>query len=150
MPVYVKETLLAASPQAVWDFHMAPDALEKLTPPGAGVEIVKPALVENGSVVELRIQAGPLPIKLKWLSRHEQVEPPHKFVDVAIQSPFAQWEHHHLFLDRDGKCLMRDEVRYRAPLGPLGAIFGEPIIRHILNGQFNHRHKLLLATFGAG
>ena len=30
MPIFIKETLLAATARRVWDFHMAPGALERL------------------------------------------------------------------------------------------------------------------------
>jgi len=150
MPIFIKETLLAATARRVWDFHMAPGALERLTPPDAGVRIVTQVPVANGSVVELSVQLKPLPLRVRWLSRHEQVTPPHLFVDVALQSPFARWEHRHIFESRGNACLMRDEVHFQAPLGVLGNTFAGPFIRHTLASQFSYRHARLVQEFGAG
>lgn len=150
MGTFTRETLLAAPVEKVWAFHMLPDALLQLSPPNGYVQIIQHNPVETGARVTLAVRIPPLPVRMTWVSRYAQVTPPHLFVDVAVKSPFARWEHHHIFEDRGGHCLMRDHVEYLAPLGALGDLFGGPIIRQVLRAQFEHRHTMLARMFGRG
>lgn len=148
MPIFAYESLLAAPVQRVWDFHMQDGALQKLSPPGDDVRVVTPARVEEGSVVELSIRLAPLPFRVRWRSQHRDIRAPHQFVDVALQSPFARWEHRHLFGERGAHTLMRDEVHWEAPLGPLGNFFSRPMVEAMLRAQFVFRHQVLRREFG--
>lgn len=42
------------------------------------------------------------------------------FVDIQVHGPYAHWRHTHTFHDRGSATLIRDQVLYRLPLGPLG------------------------------
>ena len=149
MSVFVRETLLDAPVQRVWDFHAGPDALARLSPPGGEVRIESFHPVEEGRQVVLSVRLAPLPLRVRWVARYERVDPPHRFVDVALSSPFPRWEHHHLFIDVGGRCLARDEVHYDVPLGAVGALLGGPFVEAALRRQFDHRHRVLVSMFGA-
>ena len=148
MRLFTREILLNASVQAVWDFHMQPDALQLLSPPQSDVTILESNPVEQGRQVVFSVRVAPLPVKIRWVAEYARVEPPTRFVDVARRSPFAAWEHHHLFLDREGHCLLRDEVHYQARLGALGDAVTAPFVRRQLNAVFDHRHRVLGVRFG--
>lgn len=148
MPVFVQETLLAAPVDKVWAFHMEPDALRRLTPPDDDVTVVRFSPVKEGDTVELSIRARPLPLRMKWIARYANVEPPHRFVDVADHSPFRRWEHHHRFIAEGANTRMRDEVHWDAPLGALGNVFGGPFVEAMLRKQFTYRHRKLVELFG--
>jgi ligand-binding SRPBCC domain-containing protein len=55
-----------------------------------------------------------------WRSRIDEWRPNERFVDVQLNGPYAEWHHMHSFYDRGPDTLIRDEVRYRLPLGRLG------------------------------
>ncbi|MFI0027709.1 SRPBCC family protein [Streptomyces albidoflavus] len=48
---------------------------------------------------------------------------PTHFVDEQTAGPFHHWRHaHHFTPDGQGGTLMRDEIDFRAPFGPLGRL----------------------------
>lgn len=149
MPVYIKETLLAADVDTVWAFHAGPDALQRLTPPDSGVKVVRFEPVAEGKTVELRIRLWPLPFRARWVARYQQVEPPRHFADVAQHSPFKRWEHHHHFIAEGHHTRMRDQVQWEAPLPPLGNMLSGPVVHRMLRLQFEYRHQVLVDLFGA-
>jgi ligand-binding SRPBCC domain-containing protein len=64
------------------------------------------------------------------------------FADRQESGPFAFWYHKHFCLENArGGTLLRDEVEYRAPLGFLGLLFGDWIIRRKLQKMFEYRHS---------
>ena len=57
---------------------------------------------------------------LQHTSRITQYEPPTFFQDVMTAGLFKSFEHNHRFQRQDGETVMRDELRFAAPLGVLG------------------------------
>jgi len=72
--------------------------------------------------------------KVTWEGRHfgfrlthetliSQYDRPHHFQDIMLRGMFKLFEHDHTFDQLpDGSTLMTDELRFAAPLGPLGRI----------------------------
>jgi hypothetical protein len=149
---FVKESRIAAPPEAVFAFHESPGALGRLTPPWeriavtAGGESIRP-----GSRVVLTTWLGPLPIR--WVAEHTEYDPPRLFADRQVSGPFRSWYHRHRFLD-DGRggTLLRDEVEYLPPLGWLGRHLGGAFVQRKLQKIFDYRHDVtrLLVESGAG
>jgi uncharacterized protein (TIGR01777 family) len=84
---------LPQPPQAVWDWHLRPGALARLTPPWQRVRVLRHEGVAEGSRAELEIREGPL--TFRWLARHDRVEAGRSFRDVQERGPFAAWMHEH-------------------------------------------------------
>ena len=137
---FVKETRIAASPEAVFAFHEAPGALKQLIPPWEKVEIESGGeSMQVGSRVVLKTHLGPFP--LRWVAEHIEYNPPRGFADRQVSGPFALWVHHHSFLDDGaGGTILHDEVDYEVPFGPLGRMFGGGFIRRKLQRMFEFRH----------
>jgi ligand-binding SRPBCC domain-containing protein len=79
---------------------------------------------------------------------HETLIPkydrPHHFQDVMRRGMFKSFEHDHYFDPLpDGTTLMRDELRFSAPLGPLGLIAEKLILRSYLSGFLRQRNQLI-------
>ena len=145
MPIAVYETHLAASPEAVWQFHSSTEALQLLTPPTRKVEFLSTDLAVREGIIQV-IRARQYGIPMVWRVRLTEVNPPHGFRDTALQSPFATWTHHHEFLaDGDG-TLLRDTVTYRLPLGFLGNIADRLFVRRELDQLFAFRHRATAAA----
>ena len=142
MPLFVKETRIAASPEAVFQFHERPDALPLLIPPWEKVTVeVPPTSLAKGTQVILVNRMGPL--KLRWVAEHTAYDPPRMFMDVQKSGPFHKWEHKHLVLaDGVSGAILRDEVTYELPMGFLGRIFGGWFARSKIEKMFDYRHAV--------
>jgi ligand-binding SRPBCC domain-containing protein len=138
---FIKESLIAASPEVVFRFHESPDALNQLTPPWEKMSVVESSgSLKVGSRVVLAGRIlGFIPVR--WVAIHTEYEPPHLFADRQESGPFAFWYHRHRFIDDgQGGTLLRDEIEYRPPLGALGRWFSSWLIRRKLERMFTYRH----------
>ncbi len=147
---FVKESRIDASPEAVFAFHEAPGALERLTPPWEHVRVVEGGdSIRPGSRVVLETRIGPLPVR--WVAEHTEYEEGRMFADRQVSGPFASWHHRHLFLD-DGRggTILRDEVDYDPPLGAVGRLAGAGFIEQKLRKMFDYRHEVVRKAFDAG
>jgi ligand-binding SRPBCC domain-containing protein len=106
----------------VFEFFADAGNLERITPPELNFHIItpQPIAVRKGALIDYRLKLRGIPIT--WKTEITQWNPPHDFVDTALKSPYKQWIHLHTFEDGDaaGETVMRDVVRYRLPLEPLG------------------------------
>ena len=147
---YVKESRIAAPPEAVFAFHESPGAFRRLIPPWEDVEVIEQAdSIRPGARVVLRTKLGPVP--MRWVAEHTEYDPPHRFADRQVAGPFARWEHVHQFLDDgQGGTILRDEVDYEPPLGGLGRLLGDRMIRQRLERMFAFRHETTRAVVESG
>lgn len=138
---FVKESVFRAPVEAVFAFHERPDAFALLQPPWDPVEIVRPPRsLEVGTVVVLKTRVGPFWITIE--AEHVAYEKNRRFEDVMRKGPFAHWHHRHLFFEHPEGCRLRDEIEYRAPLGPLGRLADPLVIRPRLRKMFDYRHHV--------
>jgi len=69
---------------------------------------------------------------------------PHHFKDIMLRGMFKSFEHDHFFnLLEDGSTKMRDELRFSAPLGPLGWIAEAAFLRRYFIGFLQERNRLI-------
>ena len=126
-------------------FELYGDAsnLERLTPAFLNFRVVSPAPVVMGvgTLIEYRLRLHGVPVR--WLTRIEQWEPPHGFVDRQVSGPYALWHHTHEFEADGDATLIRDRVRYRIGFGPLGALAQRLVVRRDLERIFDHRRAAI-------
>ena len=96
-----------------------------------------------------RVVAGPTSGRLgegdtiTWSARHfgirfrmsslvHDVDEPRAFSDRQVADPFAEFRHRHEFEPFTGGTLMRDEITFRSPFGPLGRIVDAGLMRRHL------------------
>ncbi|MBP7863928.1 SRPBCC family protein [bacterium] len=144
--LFIKQTQLPRSAQSVYDWHMEPGALKRLTPAWEKVSM-RPANAEikNGLQVELLIGSGP--IKIKWLAEHCDVEPGKGFTDFQVRGPFKFWKHRHEFEDNANGCLLTDRIEYELPFDFI-VPFGDFFVRQKLKRMFDYRHEVTRADLG--
>ncbi|AKT41036.1 SRPBCC family protein [Chondromyces crocatus] len=142
MPIYEKRSRIAATPERVFAFHEAPDALERLTPPWESARVLeKSAGIDVGAKVALVMRLGP--VSIRWDAEHTAYEKGRMFQDVQRKGPFRKWEHTHTMLpDGEGGCWLVDRIDYEVPLGKLGTWVADRMVRKRLERMFTYRHDL--------
>jgi hypothetical protein len=72
---------------------------------------------------------------------------PRYFQDIMLRGAFKSFEHDHFFDSLpDDTTLMRDELRFAAPFGPLGRIAELLVLRRHLTGFLLKRNRLIKAV----
>jgi ligand-binding SRPBCC domain-containing protein len=138
------ELYLPHSREKVFEFFANPQNLDRLTPPWLKFKILTPpaAAMTEGKILDYRLRLRGIPIR--WQSKITAWEPPRRFVDQQIKGPYSLWIHEHLFEEKDGGTLVRDNVKY-AVLG--GRIVQKLLVAPDLGSIFKYRHQVLQQLF---
>jgi ligand-binding SRPBCC domain-containing protein len=134
-----REQRLPGTPGEVFEFFADARNLEAITPPLLRFRVVTPApiVMRRGTLIHYRLRVRGVPVR--WLTRIEEWDPPHRFVDQQLEGPYALWQHTHTF-DADGaETIMRDTVRYRIGFGPLGTLADRLLVRRDVARIFDFR-----------
>ncbi len=125
----------------VFAFFSEARNLEMLTPPWLRFTVVtpEPVRMSAGTLIEYRLRVHRVP--LRWVSRIETWEPPNRFIDVQVRGPYRHWHHTHEFEAHEHGTLIRDNVEYRLPLGPLGRLAHAALVQRDLAGVFDYRRE---------
>lgn len=144
---FIKATRIPASADAVFDWHEAPGAFERLTPPWERVRLLHhEGGIKDGARVVLGI--GPWPFALRWELRHQDYRQGRSFTDVQVRGPFSSWKHiHDLIPDGPDACTLHDAIEFELPFGVLGDAIAYPFMRRKLERLFEFRHAVTLGAF---
>jgi ligand-binding SRPBCC domain-containing protein len=102
---------------------------------------VTTGLIGNGESVTW--QGRHFGLMLRHTSKITQYEPPTFFQDVMTAGVFKSFEHDHRFQQQDGETLMKDELRFAAPLGVLGLLAESLVLRTYLTRFLLERNKFV-------
>lgn len=138
-----QEQRLHAPLDRVFPFFSRPENLERLTPGFLGMKLLTPSPIPMhvGAIVDYVISLNGLP--MRWTTCISEYEPPHRFVDVQLKGPYSFWHHTHTFEADDDDTIVRDEVRYLLPFGPLGKVARSLMVERQLKTIFNYRREFL-------
>lgn len=138
---------IAASAQALFDWHETPGALSRLTPPGDPVTLIEHVGgIRDGARVVLRV--GRWPFRFRWELTHTDYQPGVSFTDRQVRGPFRSWTHvHRMIPNGDSASILDDQIDYELPLGALGRLLGGRIMHSKLEKLFAHRHAVTQAAF---
>ncbi len=142
-----RKQIIASPVAAVFDFFADAGNLERITPPELNFKITSPQPIDikKGALIDYRLKLRGIPIT--WKTEITQWNPPHDFVDTALKSPYKQWIHLHTFEESEnGETIMRDKVRYRLPLEPLGDL-AHWYVKKELKYIFDYRFKVIQEIF---
>ena len=139
------ELRLPVPPEELFPFFADAANLDAITPPWMNFRIVTPPPIEmrEGTLIDYRLRVHVLP--LRWRTRINVWQPPHRFVDEQLRGPYRQWIHEHTFEPRDGGTLARDHVRYAVPLDFLTHRL---FVRSDIKKIFAFRQEALRKRFG--
>lgn len=146
-------TRLKGPPADVFPFFADAGNLARITPPELGFRIVTPLPLHMGEGTEIEYRLRLFGVPFGWRTRIAEWDPPHGFADVQLEGPYALWHHTHIFegvrsgpgpdggADHGG-TLMTDRVRFRLPLGRLGAP-ALPLVKLQLRRIFGYRGEAI-------
>jgi NADH dehydrogenase len=139
--------LVPGPPEDVFRFFAAPENLARLTPPGMRFELLSDDLrMRAGLVLDYRLRPL-LGVPVRWQTVIDAFAPPVAFHDVQARGPYRAWRHTHTFEAVEGGTLVRDEVEYTLPLGPLGEIAHRLAVRSEVAEIFRFRARAIEAIF---
>ncbi len=139
---FQKVSELRVSRDALFAWHARPGAFERLCPPFDPARVIEQSGgIRDGDRATIALPFGPL--SLRWVAEHRGFVPGQQFQDVMLSGPFAAWEHTHRFESTaGGGSRLVDSIRYRLPLGALGATFGAGLVARKLEAAFRWRHRI--------
>jgi ligand-binding SRPBCC domain-containing protein len=139
---FVKESIIRASPERVFEFHEQENVLSLLIPRWERARVVQAARISEvgaQAIVETKVFG---PLKVRWVAEHTIYEPPHLFEDVQVKGPFRSWRHRHLVEAHASGAILRDEIDYEPPFSFLGRALAPVLVRRRLERLFNYRHEV--------
>jgi NADH dehydrogenase len=145
----VATQLVPRSRDEVFAFFATPDNLARLTPPAMHFDFRSADReMRAGLSLDYRLRPMPLlPVPVGWQSRIDAFDAPHGFHDIQSRGPYRLWDHHHTFEAVAGGTLVRDEVEYELPLGPLGSLAHRIAVRPQLAEIFRFRARTIESIF---
>lgn len=78
---------------------------------------------------------------MMWEVKIEKIEEPNLLVDIALKSPFAFWEHKHIFIKHGNMSELKDVITFKMPFGILGDLLSF-FVKKDLQNMFDYRHKI--------
>jgi ligand-binding SRPBCC domain-containing protein len=152
MAVHVleREQWVPTPPEATFELFSDAFALERITPPWLGFRVISSGPIEmcEGVLIRYALKLHGLPVR--WLTRIEVWDPPHRFVDRQLQGPYRLWVHSHTFLPREDGTAIVDRVRYELPLGVLGELARIAVVHRDLEQIFDYRQEAVSIALSAG
>jgi ligand-binding SRPBCC domain-containing protein len=139
-----REQRLARPIDEVFAFFGDARKLEAITPPLLRFRVLTPDPIAMGpgALVRYRLRVHRIPVG--WLTVIREWDPPHRFVDEQLRGPYAVWHHTHTFEPDGDGTIMRDEVRYALPLGPLGELARRLFVARDVEAIFDYRARRIV------
>lgn len=135
----------------VWEFMSSPKNLATITPEYMQFEVLSDlgdGKMYPGQLIEYYVKPL-LGIKLHWVTEITHVQELQFFVDEQRFGPYKFWHHKHFLKQVDGGVEMFDLVHYQLPLGLLGKLGNELLVKKQLQQVFDYRFKVVDKLFNS-
>lgn len=140
------EMLVKRPLKETFAFFENPANLGKITPSWLNFNLVtKDIAMAQGAQFDYVIRWLGLP--MKWRSVISIYEPPRLFVDEQLIGPYKTWHHRHTFSETSNGVIVGDHLKYSLPLGPLGVLAQNIIVKRQLEEVFRYRQRALAKIF---
>ena len=140
MQTFIKSSYINCDVESLFNFHTDTNNLTKITPPDIKVELLTKDFKPQTSQI-MKIKSTKYFIPMMWEVRIEKIDEPNLLVDVAIKSPFAFWEHKHIFIKHGNMCELKDVITFKMPFGIFGSLLNG-FVKKDLQNMFDFRHKI--------
>lgn len=140
MQTFIKSSYINCEIKSLFDFHLNTNNLTYITPPDTKVELLTKDFKPQVSQI-LKIKSIKYFIPMTWEVRIEKIDEPNLLVDIALKSPFAFWEHKHIFIQHEKMCELKDVITFKMPFGILGKLLNG-FVKKDLQKMFDFRHKV--------
>ncbi|MDL5514190.1 SRPBCC family protein [Arenibacter sp. M-2] len=140
---------IKTSVDEIWKFISNPSNLKLITPDYMGFDITSediPSQMYEGMIISYKVSPL-LGIKTTWVTEITHLKKNSYFVDEQRVGPYRIWHHQHIVKPITNGALMTDIVSYQPPLGFLGSIANELIIKGKLQEIFEYRTNALEEIF---
>jgi len=144
---FVAEQIIPQSQDKVFTFFADARNLQTLTPPWLHFHILTPGRIDMhaGQMVQYALRVRGLPIR--WTTAICDWHPPHEFVDIQLNGPYAFWHHRHRFESLGSQTRIIDEIHYGLPLGWLGRLLNRAFVRRDIEMIFRFRERTIGRVF---
>jgi ligand-binding SRPBCC domain-containing protein len=146
---FQRSQFIQSSLHDVWNFIATPGNLNKITPPSMSFDILTPNLpsqMYEGMIIHYRVK--PLPFYYtEWVTEITKIKHGEYFVDEQRIGPYKFWHHEHRLQQSHQGVKMTDIVSYQLPLGILGQLGNQVIIKSRLKDIFEYREKAISDFF---
>ncbi len=140
MQTFIKSSYINCDVKSLFDFHLDTNNLTFITPPDTRVELLTKDFKPQVSQI-LKIKSTKYFIPMNWEVKIEKLDEPNLLVDLALKSPFAYWEHKHIFIKHGNMSELKDVITFKMPFGFLGRLL-EGFVKNDLQKMFDFRHKI--------
>ena len=140
MQTFIKSSYINCDKKSLFDFHLDTNNLTKITPTNIKVELLTKNFKPVVSQI-LKIKSTKYFIPMMWEVKIEKIEEPNLLVDIALKSPFAFWEHKHIFIKHGNMSELKDVITFKMPFGILGDLLSF-FVKKDLQNMFDYRHKI--------
>ena len=146
---------LKADPRKVWEFHLHPKNISRVSPPWIRVlSLESPERIQPSSKIRLKVLSLGLPqsweVTVAEVSDFSGTPGRAHILDVAEKGPFPFWRHLHEFWSApDGTTGLVDRIEFLPPGGWLGRL-ALPGIRYFFKILFRCRHEATRRFFEQG
>ncbi len=151
MKIYVLERRLEipVNLKEAWDFFSNPSNLRDITPPGLRFKMTSqaPERIYPGLILTYTVSPF-FGLPVNWVTEITHVNEPQFFIDEQRLGPYKLWHHEHTFKETGKGVEVRDVVHYALPLGPLGNIVHELVVKKQLREIFNYRSEYMTRKYG--
>lgn len=150
--VFERAVNLKADSRKVFDFHLHPENLAQINPPGIRLlSLEAPKTIQTGSNLRLKVSSYGLPqtweVVIREVCDFSGQPAKASILDEAVRGPFPFWRHWHEFWQApDGSTGLADRVAFLPPGGPAGVLL-VPLIRMMLQKMFEARHAATKRIF---
>lgn len=140
MQTFIKSSYINCDIKSLFDFHIDTNNIKRITPTDTKVELLTKDFKPQISKI-LKIKSTKYFIPMLWEVKIEKIDEPSLLVDVALKSPFAFWEHKHIFIKHGNMSELKDVITFKMPFGIFGKLF-EWLVKNDLQKMFDYRHKI--------
>lgn len=146
---YSTEQFLPIDIGTAWDFFSSAKNLALITPPELDFKVLSQLddrEIYEGMLIDYKVR--PLwGIRLHWRTEISKVDRRVSFTDRQLKGPYSLWVHTHIFIPQENGVLMKDEVKYKLPLGIIGRILHTLVVRKKVAAIFTYRRAVLKKMF---